>query len=498
MALLLQIVIAFTLYLMTKAFYNLKFHSLASYPGPKLWVLSRIPYLVSMNTGRFPFRVKQLHDEYDSKVIRVSADEISFNDSRAWKDIFNRKDLLRPPQWGARPPGVEAFNVISARATDHARFRKALTPAYSEARTREYEPIVRFYVEKLMSRFDERITQGKGSAVVDFVKWANFTTFDIIGELSWSKSYQCLETGTGHAFMSILLHFQAVLIGASIGYYSWLNTLVAKITPKSAFQMLENVFEDGRQRLRARIQLQTVNHPDLMAHIIDYNSKASPEDKLSDAEIEQNVLAILIGGSETLTTIFSGALHYLLADRTKLAKITEEVRGKFASKSDINATSVASLPYLNAVINETLRMCPPIPDMLRRVVPEAITIAGHVMPPGTTVSVSCYSMFKSSEYFSAPEIFEPERFIARVNNHETRSDSPLFHNDLSAFRPFSMGAHNCLGQPLAWLEMRLLLALFFYSYDVKVPSGHKLRDWTSQKIYWTWEKQPLMVEISKA
>lgn len=480
---------------MTKAVYNLKFHPLAKYPGPAWWIVSRIPYLICMNTGQLPFRVKQLHAEY-GPIIRVSANELSFNDGRAWKDIFNRRDMLRPPQWGTRPPGVEAHNVISAPAADHVRFRKALTPAYSEKSVREYEPVIRSYFDKFLSRFDGLIENGGGnSAVVDIVEWVNFATFDIIGELSWSKSYECVDKGTGHAFMGVLQHFQAALIGASLSYYPWLNAFMAKITPKSAFLMLENIFKDGHERLQARMQKDTIDHPDLISHISDYNAKSPPDEKLSDAEIEQNVLAIIVGGSETLTTTFSGAFHYLLADPEKLGEATHEVRSSFASSADITASAAAKLPYLNAVIDETLRMCPPIPDMLRRYVPRntSVTIAGNVIPPGTTVSVSCYSMFRSAKYFSLPESFEPKRWFSEPS----ASLLGLSYNDVTAFYPFSLGPHNCLGQPLARLEMRLLLALVLYNYDVKVPLGETLKKWTDQKIYWTWEKQPLKVEISK-
>jgi cytochrome P450 len=342
-----------------------------------------------------------------------------------------------------------------------------------------------------MSRFDELIGNGKEpeSAVVDIVEWANFATFDIIGELSWSRSYDCLANGTGHAFMGVLLHFQAVLIGASISYYAWLNAFMAKITPKSAFQMLENVFEDGRERLEARMRMDTAEHPDLISHINAYNSKSSLSEKLSVAEIEQNVLAIIVAGSDTLTTAFSGAFHHLLAHPEKLNRLISEVRTKFQSSAEINGSAVARLPYLNAVIDETLRMCPPIPYMLRRqnTSNETVTVAGNAILPGTTASVWCYSMFRSAQHFSAPEIFEPMRFLAAAEACKD-SECALSHNNLSTFYPFSLGPHNCLGQPLARLEMRLLLALFLYNYNVSVPRGETLENWTDQKIYWTWEK----------
>lgn len=206
----------------------------------------------------------------------------------------------------------------------------------------------------------------------------------------------------------------------------------------------------------------------------------------------------MVGGSETLTTTISGAIHHLLAHPPKLEKVAQERRTHFTSSAQITGSSIARLPYLNAVIDETLRLCPPIPDTLRRqdTGNEAVAIAGHAVAPGTTVSVSCYSMFRSAQHFSEPEAFEPMRFLDGTDE-DKESSSALLHNDMAAFHPFSLGPRGCLGQSLARLEMRLSLAVFLYRYDICLPEGEILKDWTDQKIYWTWEKRPLKFQVSK-
>jgi len=77
--------------------------------------------------------------------------------------------------------------------------------------------------------------------------------------------------------------------------------------------------------------------------------------------------------------------------------------------------------------------------------------------------------------------------------------SSQFENDnKSAFQPFSAGPHNCLGQPLAWMEMRIILSRLIWNFNIAIPKDRKLSDWTEQKIYWTWEKQPLEVQLTRA
>lgn len=118
-----------------------------------------------MVSGRLPFKIKELHDQY-GPVVRIAPDTLSFVDPRIWKDVFYRKDFLRPSPYGERPPGVEADNLISADAPTHARFRRILNPALSKAAMRDYEPTVQDYFHKLMARFDERLLSSPREASV--------------------------------------------------------------------------------------------------------------------------------------------------------------------------------------------------------------------------------------------------------------------------------------------------------------------------------------------
>ena len=147
-------------YAVTRAVYNVYLHPLSRFPGPPLWTAFTFTSLANMLGGRLPYQVKKLRDQY-GRVVRIAPNEISIIGSRAWKDIFLRRDFLRPPQWGARPPLVTADNLISASAKDHARFRKALAPAFSEKAMREYEPVVRGYFDKLLARFDALIRDSR-------------------------------------------------------------------------------------------------------------------------------------------------------------------------------------------------------------------------------------------------------------------------------------------------------------------------------------------------
>jgi cytochrome P450 len=440
-----------------------------------------------MLNGSLPFRVKSFHDEYGS-IVRIATDKLSFIDADAWKDIYHRKEFVRPQIWGSRPPGVEAQNVISAPVSDHARFRRAFQSAFSEKATQQHEVTVNKYVDVLIHRLEEA-TEKRGDQAVKIVlvQWINFTVFDVIGDLGWGASFGCLEDQIYHPWVKVVLHFKQVLQGTSVRYYPWLDAFLMSILPKSAFADLERALSHAHTKVKARLS-RTPDHPDVMAHIVEYN-QANPKVRLTDGEIEANSMAIVVAGSETITTVLSGAIHHLLQNPS-VAERLDEIRSKFPSEDQITASAVASMPYFNAVVNETLRMCPPFPDNLRREVPQGgATICGHHISEKMTVGVPCWATFYSETNFVSPHSFSPERWL-------NEKSSATYQNDnRSASHPFSTGPHNCMGQPLAWAELRLILARLLWNFDVSVPVGSTLSNWTDQKIYWTWEKQPLEVNL---
>ncbi|THV46320.1 hypothetical protein BGAL_0395g00010 [Botrytis galanthina] len=478
-------------YIATVVVYNAFFHPLSRFRGSPTWVVSRVPFIYTMLSGILPYHIKKLHDKYGT-VLRVAPDELSFTDPQAWKDIYLQKQFIRPKEWGSRPPGVEAHNFITANAIDHARFRKAFQPAFSARATKSHEPTLKKYIDLLVLRLNEAIAgQRTDNGTVDLVQWLNFTTFDIIGDLGWGSSFKCLQESSYHPWIKVVLHFKAVLIANSIKYYPWLEAFLMKITPASALEDLRQALETGHLRVQDRLD-HDVNQPDIMSHVIDHN-KSSTEMALSTGEIEMNSMALIVAGSETLTTTLAAAIHFLLENPKCLETLEREIRTNFSMEEQITNESTISLPYLMAVLNESLRMSPPLPDSLRREVPSGgATIAGHFVPGGTTVSVACWSLFHSSSNFASPDEFIPERWLDNSGNRTSMNKQADSEN---VFYPFSLGAHNCIGQPLAWMEMRLILSRLIWNFHIQVPSGEKLQNWTDQKIFWTWDKVPLNVQL---
>ena len=443
--------------------------------------------------GDLPQQLRSLHDRYGD-VVRVAPDELSFVNPKAWKDIYVRRTFMRPKQWGQRPPGVQAHSLISAGLTDHARFRKALASGFSEKAVKVQEATVQYYVDQLINNLHHAVEQSQGgnNAVVDMVQWLGFTTFDIIGDLGWGCSFDCLRNQEYHPWIVVAMQYKALLYSVVVRYYPVLSTLISWITPKSALAGLKLVLSFGAEKVKARLECE-VDKRDFMSSMIAHNT-ANPSTALSEEEMAANSTTLIIGGSDPVATALVGCFNHLLKDAKSLDRLVREIRQKFEAESDISAASTKELPFLSAVLQETLRLCPPTPDSMRRAIPKGgANIAGHSLGEGTVVGVSCYAAFRSAHNFPMPDAFQPDRWLGHSNLDPSSDFDPQ-----AGFHPFGIGPRSCIGQLLAWVEMRVILARLLWNFDIDVPQGSNVPEWSAQKVYWAWNKERLSVRLRQA
>ena len=284
-------------------------------------------------------------------------------------------------------PGENGIHsILSASNADHARYRRLLSHAFSESALREQEYLPLAYIDLLIRRLREVVaSSGDKGAVVDIVKWLNFTTFDIVGDLALGESFSCLEKSEYHGWVSILFsQFKSAGIFISLRFFG-LDKPLRMVLPKSLLRKRAEHAQYSKDRIYRRLD-QGKHGPDaqrndFMAYVLRYND----EKGMTVPEIEQTFRVLVVAGSETTGTALSGILDNLLQSPDMMEKLAKEIRQSFQNASDICANQVGKLPYLNAVIEEGLRLCPPVPLGLPRVVPAGgATVAGQWLPGGVS------------------------------------------------------------------------------------------------------------------
>lgn len=470
----------------------LYFHSLSRFPGPRLWAISRIPYVLALVKGDLTQRTQELHEHY-GPIVRLAPNELSFIDAQAWQDIYNhhqgRPNFPKNPLWMA-PADNGIHSILSANDADHARYRRLLSHAFSERALRQQEHLLSSYIDLLINRLRE-CASSSDTAVVDLVKWLNFTTFDIVGDLALGESFHCLEEARYHGWVSILFtQFKAAAMLVSLrllGLGKPLRMLIPKSLLKKRAEHANMANERIHRRLDQGVSADTQRN-DFMTYILRYND----EKGMSVLEIEETVRILVVAGSETTATALSGIMGNLLRHPESMRQLTEEIRHSFRHASEICAERVTNLTHLGAVIEEGIRLCTPVALGMPRIVPAGgAEVSGHWLPGGTFVSASGYSSNRSKLNFpDSPSTFDPSRWLSSssTSNKEVNHASPL-----SAFNPFSLGPRNCLGRNLAYLEMRLILTHLLWAFDFQAEG--KVGEWGEQKSWILWEKRPLMVRV---
>ncbi|CAG8109311.1 unnamed protein product [Penicillium salamii] len=461
--------------------YNIYFHPLSKYPGPKSMAATRIPYMQMVLSGRYPQKTRELHQKYGN-VVRIAPDELSFTDGDAWKPIYgtrighgqkSKDDRFYVPRAGAA-------DIILSNDADHSRFRRLLSHAFSDSSLRGQESIISSYVDLLIKRLHENVNTGNN--VLNMVAWYNFTTFDIIGDLAFGESFDCLKSSSYHQWISILFSSLKTGLYTNVARrLPWSNYLLALIIPKSVVSQRNTHLELTTQKVKNRME-KSNERPDFLGNILKHNNT---EKGFTLQELVANSSTLIIAGSETTATLLSGVTYLLLKNPHALSKLQEEIRSAFTKEEEITLDSCNKLEYCLAVLTETLRMYPPVAVGLPRIVdPQGDMIAGNWIPGGTIVSVSHLSASYSAENFTDPEQFIPERHMG----------DPRFANDSkNAMQPFSFGPRNCIGRNLAYVEMRIIMARMIFNFDMQLDQpGY---DWLDQNCHLLWEKPGLMVRL---
>ena len=191
------------------------------------------------------------------------------------------------------------------------------------------------------------------------------------------------------------------------------------------------------------------------------------------AEREADSLLLIGAGADTVSTTLAAAFFYLVRNTTSLQKAVAEVRTTFADTSQIRSgPKLDGCAFLQACIEETLRMAPPVASLLpREVLPGGMEIDGQRIPAGTVVGVSAYVIHHDPDRYPDPWSFRPERWIPEPQSGVTPESVEGAHR---AFCPFSAGSRGCIGKGIAYLELKIALAHILFRYNVREVAGDGL------------------------
>ncbi|KAI1130843.1 cytochrome P450 [Nemania abortiva] len=478
-----------------RVIYNIYFHPLSKYPGPRLAAVSNAAHSWWFLGGRQPFKLLELHEKY-GPVVRTAPNDLSFNTSQSFKDIYGFRQGHKPFIKGNFYEGGTfaargVTSIISERdPTRHGEMRRLLAHAFSLTSLKEQEELISGSIDRFIELVKTKTCE-RGE-VFDIAKGYERMSFDIIGDLAFGQNFGALETDETHPWIATLLG--ALTKGALIDTFKRFPT-IAQVVSVLAKKQLTKLYKDTALNEQMAIDLVTKrirtesNRKDFMTRILEHRSQDRHE--ASDLQLAAHSWDFVIAGSETTSTVLACCTYYILSNPDIMNKLKAEVRGVFSDSSAISDASTKNLPYLNAACLEAMRIYPPLPLATPRVVPEGGDIVdGHFIPGGIVVATSPVAAGLDARNFKDPLAFKPERWLDSSLPAEER-------DNLEASQPFSLGARGCLGKSLGWMEMRTTLAKIILAFDLELVD--KDLDWLrDSQMHTLWKKPALRVRASLA
>jgi cytochrome P450 len=201
-----------------------------------------------------------------------------------------------------------------------------------------------------------------------------------------------------------------------------LRPLLARRRLKQADEIL---YDEIRRRRHAP---DLADRDDIMSMLVEARSEDG--DGLSDQQVRDQLVTLLLAGHETTATTLAWAIERLVRHPEALERLKEEA-------------STGEESYLEAVVRETLRVRPVVDNVLRHLTAPA-EVGGYLVPAGSNVTPSIYLVHRRADVYPEPDRFLPERFLDRAPGTYT-------------WIPFGGGTRRCLGASFALFESRKLL-----------------------------------------
>ncbi|KAK8135353.1 hypothetical protein PG984_003293 [Apiospora sp. TS-2023a] len=452
--------------------YRLFFHATSSFPGPKLAGVTKLWHVFhTLDSKNFSF-LQRLHLEY-GPVVRTGPNEISIfhpaaiqvldeGRSQTTKDVWY--DVLKPYE--------------SAVFTRDVSLHKAWRRSWSQSLSNRCMEIYRPRIAALAERVSESLSE-YGVAPVDVGEVMSWFSFDAMGDVVFGQDFGLISSKSLHP--GIASRDKALSLLGPLEGAIWIARLGFLMNPilglaQAWFDMLAFCEEQLRRRIQRDECFLKLDMASFFLQEHRQNSEIM--DKQSrDHLLSGTVVSAVVAGRNELTEYTSDttrasliALCWFLA---KYPAHAERVRSEIRGDGNID-----TMPHLNGVINEVLRLVPPAMTGNSRITgPSGLEIGGIFIPPFTKVTAPKYPIMRMESAFMFPDDFVPERWYSRPELIlDERAFSPFGFAILAGIElTLALGNRLCVGKALARAELCYIAMALLSRFSIRFAPGYDPR-----------------------
>lgn len=464
---------------------------LRRFPGMNILApFTNLPYMYFASRGN---KFKVIHDAHQKygPIVRLGPTSVSFNDAVGFKNIYGHGSPVTKGEFYDVLSGTHRHLADVSNREEHARKRRVLAGAFSQAGLERWEHIVADRTAALVQQYDRLCSNpvyqptlhGASSSqnssfngYVNHRHWMILFSQDAIAQIGLSADLNLLEAGHDtvdfkdsngkqrrFSYREALFRshrIQASLVG-STRWFSWLSHLSGWHPYWADGTNYTHMCVNLTQRRLARFY-KGEELSDFFSYILQ--DKYGKANMYPFGEMVAEASIMLNAGSDTTGIALTNVLYWLLKNPSSLSRLRTELDSVLDPDEAVAPyDKVKHLPWLRACLDESMRLTPPNTMSVSRLTPpEGMEIMGHWFPGHTTVHSPPYAMHRNPDIFPDPEAFKPERWLA-----ENSKDLQLH------FIAFSGGSRGCIGRNITYLEQTLVLASLIHRFDFELPG----KDW---------------------
>jgi cytochrome P450 len=242
-----------------------------------------------------------------------------------------------------------------------------------------------------------------------------------------------------------------------LGFPEWLPRRQPKAYRRAILE-----FEALVSRFLAERQADRVDRGDLLSMLLKARDPETGE-RMSDKQLRDEILTVFLAGHETTANALSWCWYLLAQHPEAEARLHDELDRVLGGRMP-NFADLAELNWTRMVIEEAMRLYPPVHTTARTAIRED-RMGGVRVPPGALVTISPYVTHRNPNLWPEPERFDPERF----------RPSAVAQRHRFAYLPFGGGPRICIGNSFALAEAQVIVAAIAQRYRVRLAPGHTVK-----------------------
>ena len=392
--------------------------------------------------------VQQQPDIFRAEVIGFGGNLVFVNHPEAIKQILTNdrtKFFASGQENSLLQPLLGDYSIIMLEGDRHKKRRKLLLPPFHGERMQVYGNLICNLTEKIFAQLPLNQTL-TARAITQNI------SLQVILEAVYGLQTGERSTQIKQLLTNISDVFRSPLTSAFLFFPSWQKDLGAWSPWGYFLRQQKQLDKLIYQEIAERREQDTQHRQDILSLLMSARDERGQP--MTDRELRDELMTLMFAGHETTATAIAWALYWV-------HKIPE-VRQKLLTELDSLGESqepmaIAKLPYLNAVCQETLRICPVGMLTFPRIVREPMELLNYHLEPGMVVVGCIYLVHQREDIYPEPKQFKPERFL-------DKQYSPY------EFIPFGGGARRCIGEALAQFELKLALATILSQYEIDLAS----------------------------